>query len=259
MYCLERDCQDKVEFLCQECQEFQIFCSNHGISHSNIPFNHSIKYIDDEEIESIKKKLLEKEIDSKLSLIDDSSEIVINAFKAIEKRKILDMENNLNNNSQEDDAFDIKEYLSILISANIINQGKYLLEDEITQNEVIETELNLSIKKLSSELDNKSKEVENLKKKRDARLKKIKDEEDRDREIKEREMRKKKLAIHRGKNHLKFKLYSLEKKKEIAKNYWPFVDVYPCTEEILLSKDGKFVFTCKCRLGKFEADFCNLH
>ena len=259
MSCQEHDCQDKISFLCQECPEFQNFCIDHEISHSNIPFNHSIKCIDDKEIDDIQEELLHKKIDYKLALILDKSIKVIKAFKAIAQQKISRIENNRSFSNQEDYFFNIKECLSILISADLIKQGTFVLEDEIAQNELIEKELNLSIKKLSTEFHNKSEEVENLKKERDARLREITEKEKKESDIRERDIREKKLAIHRGKNSQKFKSFPLEKKKEIAETNWPFVDIFDNIKDMLLSKDGKFLFTCKFKIGKFEADFCNLH
>ena len=51
----------------------------------------------------------------------------------------------------------------------------------------------------------------------------------------------------------------LQDKIKFCEEYCSFIRIAPCTKELLLSNDGKYMFDCKFKSGNFEADRGSLH
>lgn len=162
MSCMAHGCLEETKYLCKDCPDYQLFCINHLESHKKNHSNHLINEIDEEEINSIKKDFLQKEIDKNLSRILNDSIILIRAFKETSQLQILETKSLTE--GPVDIPFKINEFLKKLASENLIKKGTFFLDEDIDKRKVRVKDLTSEIDKLRIELDNKEKELEDLKK-----------------------------------------------------------------------------------------------
>ena len=163
MSCKEHACQEKIKFLCKDCPEDHLFCFNHAQSHQIDHANHSIKIIDQEEINSTQQISLQKEAERKLLKILNDSNILIRAFKETSQLQMLETKIKSDSESPADIPFNINELLTKLASENLIKKGAYFLDEDIDKSKARVKDLTSEMERLRNELNNKTKELEDLK------------------------------------------------------------------------------------------------
>ena len=161
MSCQEHGCDGKIELFCKECPNITFFCTKHSRNHSQNPPHHAIMYLKDEVLFHIQRLSSKNEIDNQISNFLKYSKKVISVFKQTVQEQISKMKNNPDFYYQRDNEYNIEDFLSILSEEGLIKKGNYLIEDEFSK--MRETELSSLVQELQSKLDNKDKEVEDLK------------------------------------------------------------------------------------------------
>ena len=134
MQCQQQDCLMRAEYICDFCESQNIFCPNHCRIHSK-KFNHSVKFIDTEELELQFKKSIEEKLNSCIKSITDDTMLIIKILKEAASnaiKKLKEMNRNLDLHSEFNKfEFDrnrinfLKEQVSLIASPmNNPNESK---------------------------------------------------------------------------------------------------------------------------------------
>ena len=143
MFCQQQDCKKTAEYICEFCTSQNIFCSNHCRVHSKMS-NHSVKFIDIEDLELQFRLSIEEKINSCIKSITDDTMQIIKIIKEASSnaiKKLKEMNLNLTLGSEFNQfEFDrkrvafLKEQLS-LIASPMINQSE--IKTQIEPNNLI--------------------------------------------------------------------------------------------------------------------------